>query len=154
MKHTGFTIVELLIVMAILSILSIVAISTYSGARLKALRTEAYSNLESLRLLEEQFFADNGRYTDSLANVAAIQAVLRGFQPGEGRMYNYAIIEDMRIVTGPGPIGVTTADPPQFIIDDGDNTNRSCFVATAIGIAGTPVENDFFAIDCQNNRNF
>lgn len=150
-KNNGFTLIELLIVIAVLSILAIASITTYTGVRLKALRTEAYSNLESLRLLEEQFFAENGRYTDSLANVAAIQAVLRGFQPGAGRNYNYRIEQDVIITDN---TGVTRANPPQINSDDGDDTNRSCFVAIAEGIAGTSVEDDFFAIDCRNNRNF
>jgi prepilin-type N-terminal cleavage/methylation domain-containing protein len=150
-KNKGFTLIELLIVIAVLSILAIASITTYSGVRLKALRTEAYSNLENLRLLEEQFFAENGRYTDSLADVAAIQTVLRGFQPGAGRMYNYRIEQDVMIIDN---AGVTKGLPPQIGPDDGDNTNRSCFVAIAEGIPGTRVEDDFFAIDCRNNRNF
>lgn len=146
----GFTLIELLIVIAVLSILAIAAVATYTGVRLKALRHEAYTNLESLRLLEEQYFSENGQYTGDLPDVAAIQGTLRGFQPGPARMYDYAIIADQAITNNSG---VTRSDPPQFGPDDGVD-NNSCFVATAIGRAGTRVEDDFFAIDCRNNRNF
>ncbi len=150
--NKGFTLTELLIVIAVLSILAIVSITTYTGVSLKALRQEAYSNLESLRLLEEQFLAENGVYTNSLGDVSAIQATLRGFNPPPSRMYNYAIITD-QMIDPANPGGVTIGNPPNFIPDDGNN-NNSCFVATAQGIPGTRVEEDFFAIDCRNNRNF
>src|SRR3972149_4436978 len=64
-KHTdnrGFTLIELLIVITIIGILSAVAVTGYIGVTKKAARSEAYSNLESLRLLEEQFFAENAAY--------------------------------------------------------------------------------------------
>ena len=49
----GFTLVELLIVIAIIGILGGIAIPLFLGERSKAMHTEAKANLESLRLLEE-----------------------------------------------------------------------------------------------------
>ncbi|HEC97715.1 MAG TPA: prepilin-type N-terminal cleavage/methylation domain-containing protein [Nitrospirae bacterium] len=88
----GFTLIELLIAMAILGILAAISIPIYLGQQSKAAFSEAKSNLESLRLLEEQFFAENGRYApdpDStvtyLGTTAAdggIEDILPGFNPG------------------------------------------------------------------------
>ncbi len=51
MKSKGFTLIELLVVIAIISILALIAVPTYVGQQKRAVRTEAYSNLENLRLL-------------------------------------------------------------------------------------------------------
>ena len=142
-KNRGFTLTELLIVIAIIGILAAIAIPAYVGQQKRAARTEAYSNLQNLRLLEEQFFAENGAYTASAANVAAIQVLLPGFRPGTGLSFDYAITQNVAL-TPPVAVpygGATVAQTP-------------CFVAIATGAAGSRVDGDVFAIDCNNVRNF
>jgi prepilin-type N-terminal cleavage/methylation domain-containing protein len=163
MNKKGFTLIELLIVVAIIGILAMIAIPAYVGQQKSAARTEAYSNLQNLRLLEEQFFAENGRYTASLgvagtttairdSNLALIQDVandadideLRGFRPGQGTNFSYRIIQNFQIT-------VPVANPPVWAASP---AGTLCFVAVATGITGTRVAGDIFAIDCFNNRNF
>jgi type IV pilus assembly protein PilE len=147
-KEKGFTLIELLVVVAIIGILAGIAIPMYVGSIRKAQRSEAYSNLQNLRLLEEQFFAENGTYVAG-NSTAALQAAMPGFKPGSSLMYSYAITT----VTGlglstPVPIpyaGATAALAP---------ATTPCFIATATGIAGTRLAGDIYAIDCSNNRNF
>src|SRR4030042_2623922 len=136
----GFTLTELLIVLAIIGILAMISVPAYVGQQKRAARTEASANLETLRLLEEQFLAENGIYTASAANVAAIQALLPGFRPGTGLNFNYAITQDVAL--GP-PIPVP--------YDGATAAQNPCFVATATGIAGSRVAGDVFTIDCNNN---
>jgi type IV pilus assembly protein PilE len=161
MNNRGFTLIELLIVITIIGILAVVAITGYVGVTKRAARSEAYSNLQNLRLLEEQFFAENACYeplaggvcpggSNNYAGTAGIQAFLPGFQPGTGLSYNYAITMNQQITNNTGN---TVANPPTF------GALTSCFIATATGIAGTRVcpdaaNCDMFAIDCNNNRNF
>jgi len=141
-RNRGFTLTELLIVIAIISILAMVAIPAYVGHQKRAARMEAYANLEALRLLEEQYFSENGQYTASANGVTAIQALLPGFQPGNSLNFTYQIVQNVAIDT---PI----TNPPTW------NTNQDpCFTAIATGIAGTRVAGDVFVIDCNNNRNF
>jgi len=143
MNKKGVTLIELLIVIAIIGILAVIAVPAYIGQQKAAARTEAYSNLQNLRLLEEQFFAENACYyktggpptvctNASLANVAAIQAFLPGFKPSTSLSFAYSITTNS---TGPG------------------GGTASCFVATATG-TGARVTGDIFTIDCNNNRNF
>ena len=62
MNKKGITLIELLIVIAIIGILAAIAVPAYIGQQRNAARTEAYSNLQNLRLLEEQYYAENGCY--------------------------------------------------------------------------------------------
>ena len=71
MDKKGVTLIELIIVVAIIGILAMIAVPAYIGQQKNAARTEAYGNLQNLRLLEEQFFAENGRYTITLGTCAA-----------------------------------------------------------------------------------
>jgi prepilin-type N-terminal cleavage/methylation domain-containing protein len=141
-KSNGFSLIELIIVITIIGMLAAIAIPSYVGQQTRAARTEAFKNLESLRLLEEQFFAENAQYTASAANLAAIQALLPGFQPGNNLNYNYRIVQNFAIDQ---PVG----NPPTW-----GTAQTPCFTAIATGIAGTRVAGDVFAIDCNNNRNF
>ena len=101
MNNKGMTLIELLIVIGIIGILAAIAIPGYIGQQRRAARTEASSNLENLRLLQEQFFADNGQYAPSGSGVGteinfevgdtAISnaANLPGFKPGNVADLNY-----------------------------------------------------------------
>ena len=155
MDKRGLTLIELLIVIAIISILAMIAVPAYIGQQRNATRTEAYSNLQNLRLLEEQFFAENAAYTADLggagntiairdANITAIRAVLSGFHPGGDTNFSYRIIQNNQIQT---PV----ADPPVWAASP---AGTLCFTAIATGVTGTRVAGEVFAIDCNNTRNF
>jgi type IV pilus assembly protein PilE len=63
MPHSkGFSLIELLIVIAIVGILAAIAIPNYSDYVLRGKIVEAHSSLSDLRLRAERFFADNRTY--------------------------------------------------------------------------------------------
>lgn len=140
----GFTLLELLIVIAIIGLLAVIAIPGYIGYQRRAVRTEAFSNLEALRLLEEQFFAENNRYTVSLGtcapdqpgNVATIRTgggdatnEIPNFRPGSGGSFSYCIEQNIN-VNG-------AAQTP-------------CFRASAFGNTTSRVNGEVLRIDCNN----
>jgi prepilin-type N-terminal cleavage/methylation domain-containing protein len=159
MDKKGVTLIELLVVIAIIGILAMIGIPMYIGQQKSATRNEAYTNLQNLRLLEEQFMAENGAYTPALGtagkdndNITIIQTGngtpangLPGFKPGSGLSYSYSIVGGKQI-TDP-----TTKPPTTANIAAGA---APCFVAYAYGNSGSRVDGDVFAIDCNNNRNF
>jgi len=160
MDRRGFSLIELLMVVSIIGILSTIAITGYIGQQRRAARSEAYANLQNLRLLEEQFFAENADYTATVgaagtsaairdANLTAMQNVLRGFRPGTGTVFSYRVQHDVRLPNPPLDAPFTAAVVNQVIPPD-----PPCFVAYATGVTGTSVNGDIFVIDCFNNRNF
>jgi type IV pilus assembly protein PilE len=62
----GFTLLEVMIVTAILAILSALAIASYKHYAFRARRTEARQMLMSIAHGEERWYATYNRYTDDL----------------------------------------------------------------------------------------
>ncbi len=60
--HKGFTLIEVLITLAILGILAAIAIPAYNGYITTAKMSEAQNNLAALRLAEEENFLENNSY--------------------------------------------------------------------------------------------
>jgi len=60
--HRGFTLVELMIVVAIIGILAAIAIPQFSAYRTKAFNTAADSDLRNARTSLEAYYADNQGY--------------------------------------------------------------------------------------------
>ena len=68
----GFSLIELMVTMAILGVITAIAIPAYNGYITTAKIAEAENNLAAIRLAEEEFFLENNRYFSG-ANTAAIQ---------------------------------------------------------------------------------
>lgn len=146
--NRGFTLIELLIVIAILGILAGIAVPLFLSERSKAMHAEAKSNLETLRLLEEQYYAENGVYAITAAGTACtsypctltykgtygtvdsgIEDLLPGFRPGDTNSLKFTYT---------------------LKIENSGTT----FLATATGKDGTSVKDSTFTIDQNNNRSF
>ncbi len=129
----GFTLVEIMVVVAILGVLAAIAIPAYRGYVSTARMAEAKSNLETIRLLQEQFYADRRQYVEG-ADTAALVLALPGFEPGDPAKLNY---QYSAAFTG---------------------GNDQTFVATATPIGGAPPNPNHvsgnFTIDQSNNRNW
>lgn len=165
MNKRGFTLIELLITVAIIGILAVIGIPAYIGQQKNATRSEAYTNLQNLALLEQQLFADMGCYYTTgsppvctpppappggPSGTANIQAFLPGFKPGAGTNFTYQI----NFYTGAGlqtpvPFPYPAANPTAAL----PSATTLCFIAKATGNTSR-VAGDVFVIDCNNNRNF
>jgi prepilin-type N-terminal cleavage/methylation domain-containing protein len=65
----GFTLIELLVVMAIVALLLSIALPRYQSTLNKSREVALAENLKIIRLTIDQFYGDNGRYPQSLAEL-------------------------------------------------------------------------------------
>ena len=70
-RTRGFSMVELMIVVVIISILAAIAIPSYRQYVLKGHRSEATRALQDLASRQENYYFSNNEYTDNLADLGA-----------------------------------------------------------------------------------
>jgi len=68
----GFTLIELMIVVAIIGILAAIAIPQFSSYRVKAFNAAALSDLHTIKLAEESEYADSQTYGKTASSTAAV----------------------------------------------------------------------------------
>ena len=74
-KQQGFTLIELMIVVAVVGILASIALPSYRDYVIRGNRTEAKAALQSLALAQERFFAVNNRYSATVASLGTVPGV-------------------------------------------------------------------------------
>ena len=74
-KNKGFTLVELMIVVAIIGILAMVAYPAYTSAVKKANRADAIDSLLSLAGRMEEYYMNNDTYVGATVNAAGTGTV-------------------------------------------------------------------------------
>jgi type IV pilus assembly protein PilE len=100
--RSGFTLVEITIVLLLIGILATIAITTYNMMTNKARMTQAKTVLSHLTKTEAIYFSDHDRYTDNV--------VLLDFDPVKYPYYKISVILDndarnyLGIATGIGPM--------------------------------------------------
>ena len=80
-NNKGFTLIELMIVVAIIGVLAAIAIPNFLNYQCKAKQSEAKANLGNIRTSQEAYFAEFDTYATSLANV--------GFSTKGNSRYSY-----------------------------------------------------------------
>ena len=118
-NRKGFTLVELMIVVAIIGILAAIAIPNFLQFRLKAKTSEAKSNLGAIRSTEVAYFAEWNFYvgnqpptpdhTGVLAGtkrpwIPSTRFSILGFAPEGSVFYSYALVST-------GNVDFVTASP-------------------------------------------
>lgn len=81
----GFTLVELMIVVAIIGILAAIAIPNFIKFQARAKQSEAKTNLKGLFQAEKSYFAEHDTYSEDFKAI--------GFIPERGNRYAYRLLD-------------------------------------------------------------
>lgn len=88
-KHTdssmcGFTLIELMIVVAIIGILASLALTSFMSYQCSAKQAEAKSNLAMIRTAEEAYYTESDSYSMNLQQI--------GFDTIGSKRYSYMVV--------------------------------------------------------------
>lgn len=83
---SGFTLIELMIVVAVLAIISAIALPAYNGYVQTSREAVLINNISTIEVFQEDFRLRTGAYLTAAANAAAIEAAIdwepEGDEPG------------------------------------------------------------------------
>jgi prepilin-type N-terminal cleavage/methylation domain-containing protein len=140
MKRSGFSLIELMVVIAIMAFLAMIAVPNFNRFLAKAKRAEAYMNLSSLYAAEKVYWAEHGSYSDVLIGEGGI-----GWKPEGKTYYTYGFsgVDGRNNIVG--KLGATGAQL------QGSYANKTGFVAVAAGDIDGDGDVDIITIDESNN---
>ena len=81
-KERGFTIIELLIVIAIIGILATLVLTNFQGAQAKGRDTVRKNDINSLYQKLEEYYNENGSYTNTAVTAANASTLFPGIDGG------------------------------------------------------------------------
>ena len=83
----GFTLIELMIVVAIIGILAAIAIPNFMKFQAKSKQSEAKGNMKGIFTAQKAYFQEKSKYSSQVKTI--------GFQPERGNRYLYALGSDL-----------------------------------------------------------
>lgn len=107
--HAGFTLIELMIVVAIVGVLAAIAIPNFLVYRTKAKQVEAKIQLKAIHSSEMAYFGENNFFTDSLWALE--------WEPKTYCTYKYSVGVDFKGHPNPGGAAMNNAPPDAGVGD-------------------------------------
>jgi prepilin-type N-terminal cleavage/methylation domain-containing protein len=138
MKVKGFSLIELMVVVAIIAFLAMIAVPNFTRFLAKAKRAEAYMNLSSIYAAQKAYWAEHGKYTDVLMGEGGI-----GWKPEGNSYYTYGFAGSAGKNHFVGKLGATDLQASR--------ANDKGFVAVAVGDIDGDGDPDVLTVDENNN---
>ncbi|MFY2561403.1 type IV pilin protein [Corallococcus terminator] len=98
-KKGGFTLIELMIVVAIIGILAAIAIPNFIRFQAKSKQSEAKTNLKAIFTAQKAYFGEKDKYVSDFKVV--------GFDPEPGNRFSYSINGGCNLAQEASPTGRT-----------------------------------------------
>lgn len=117
-KASGFSLVELMIVVAIIAILAAVAVPAYFNHLMRSRQTAVVSELMAIKAAQERFFAERGGYAPKMNTV--------GFEYAPGAIYTSGFYQYWITANTTGLVtsGAITANAKGDLNGDGNFTDE------------------------------
>ena len=125
-KKDGFTLVELMVVVAIIGILAAVAIPNYQKYQARARTSEAKIALSSSYTAEQGFFSEYGTYSACIANLGFEQAT------GARKYYTVGFNSTNVAVTGMGPGGLAGVTAASYRFNNDSTSLATCTAGAGV----------------------
>ena len=110
-KQQGFTLIEVMIVVAIIAILAAVAYPSYQESIRRTARADAQSDMLEIAQIAERFFTANNQYAATRAGVAFVIPFAQSPRSGAARYnFNIAFPTPQTFVLQAVPVAPQTAD--------------------------------------------
>lgn len=138
MKRTGFSLIELMVVVAIIAFLAMIAVPNFNRFLAKAKRAEAYMNLSSIYAAEKAYHAEHGKYSDILSGEGGI-----GWKPEGKTYYTYGFAGTDGRNHFVGKLGASQLQ--------GSRADKNGFVAVAAADIDGDGDVDVITVDENNN---
>lgn len=91
----GFTLIEIMITVAVIAIIAAIALPTYFDYVTRSRLVEARANLADMRTRMEQFFLDNRKYPATCVAATATPGATEIKLPGNAKFFSYACATDV-----------------------------------------------------------
>lgn len=105
-RQRGFTLIELMIVVAVIAVIAAIALPAYNGYVQTSREAVLVNNITTMEIFQEDFRLRNGAYLTVAANAAAIEAAIDWRPEGDEPGTTYSI------AAGPGGSYQVTATSP------------------------------------------
>lgn len=148
-KRSGFSLIELMIVISIIAFLAMISVPSFMKYLAKAKRAEAYMQLSSIYAAQKAYWAEHGRYSSQLSGPGGIGWAPEGYNGGganEKFYYTYGFAagsEGQGYFTG--KLGASSGNLSQAYADE------KGFMALAAADIDGDGQMDILAVDQFNN---
>lgn len=148
MKGKGFSLIELMVVVAIIGFLAMIGVPSFTKFLAKAKRAEAYMNLSSIYAAQKAYWAEHGKYSSILSGEGGIGWKPEGYKgggPQERFYYTYGFAGSEGTNYFTGKLNASSSHLSEA------KAGENSFVAVAAGDIDGDGKPDILVVDEYNN---